>query len=130
LKRSGVPRHPRELGQHNCLRYGDQTKWSFIDGDRTLQVAVKGDFACNLTMPVVAACVAGRGFGRFLGYQVAAELRAKALRIVLSEFELPQKSVSIVYPSARLLPRRIRAFVDWLKHGLKEMAPELVASGA
>lgn len=129
LKRSGLPRHPRELAQHNCMRYGDQTKWSFVDGDRMLQVTVRGDFTCNLTMPIVAACAAGRGFGRFLAYQVAAELRAKALRVVLAEFELPPKSVSIVYPSARLLPRRIRGFVDWLKHGLREMAPELVPSG-
>lgn len=129
LKRAGVPRHPRELAKHNCVRFGDHAKWGFVDGGRALQVVVGGDFSCNLTMPVVAACVAGRGFGSFLSYQVAAEVRAKALRIVLSEFELPARSVSIVYPSARLLPRRTRAFVDWLKRGLKERAPELVPSG-
>jgi DNA-binding transcriptional LysR family regulator len=129
LKRSGVPRHPRELLQHNCIRYGDHAKWSFLDGGRPLQVAVKGDFTCNLTMPVVAACVASRGFGLFLSYQVAAELRAKALRVVLPEFELPARNVSIVYPSARLLPRRTRAFVDWMKRGLKEKSAELVPSG-
>lgn len=129
LKRAGVPRHPRELAQHNCIRYGEQAKWSFLDQGRPIQVAVKGDFTCNLTMPVVSACLAGRGFGLFLSYQVAAELREKKLRLVLADFELPPRNVSVVYPSARLLPRRTRAFVDWIKGGLQAKARELVPSG-
>ncbi|MBL8742611.1 MAG: LysR family transcriptional regulator [Myxococcales bacterium] len=130
LKRVGLPRHPLDLARHNCVRFGAISKWSFLEGGRPLQVAVAGDFTCNLTMPVVAACVAGRGFGMFLSYQVAAELRAKALRVVLSQYELPERNVSLVYPSARLLPSRTRAFVDWMRQGLKERARELVPSRA
>jgi DNA-binding transcriptional LysR family regulator len=37
------------------------------------------------------------------------------LTIVLDEFELPPRPVSVIYPHARLLPARTRAFIDWMK---------------
>jgi DNA-binding transcriptional LysR family regulator len=38
---------------------------------------------------------------------------------VLAEFEEPPRSVSLVYPSARLLPLRTRAFIEFMKQELK-----------
>ncbi len=47
------------------------------------------------------------------------------LRVVLDAFEPPKLPVSVVYPDARLMSTRLRAFVDWLKERLKGR-PELV----
>ncbi len=126
LRRVGVPRHPRDLLGHNCVRHGDRAQWSFMSDEKPVHVALSGDLTCNLTMPLVDACVAGRAFGAFMSYQVAAELRAGALRVVLADFELPPKPITIVYPSARLLPPRTRAFVDWIKDGLRANAAALL----
>jgi DNA-binding transcriptional LysR family regulator len=38
---------------------------------------------------------------------------------VLSDFESPALPVSVVYPHARLMSPRIRAFVDWMKDHLR-----------
>ena len=57
--------------------------------------------------------------------QIAPLVEAKKLRVVLPDFEPSPTPVSVVYPDARLMSTRLRAFVDWLKESLKGR-PELV----
>jgi DNA-binding transcriptional LysR family regulator len=38
---------------------------------------------------------------------------------VLSDYEPPPVPVSLVYSEARMLSRRLRAFVDWMKPRLR-----------
>ncbi|MFY0538046.1 LysR substrate-binding domain-containing protein [Nannocystis pusilla] len=45
-------------------------------------------------------------------YQVAASVRAGRLVVVLAEFEPPPHPIHLVYPSARLVPAKVRAFFD------------------
>jgi DNA-binding transcriptional LysR family regulator len=59
------------------------------------------------------------GFGVFMSYQVAPFLKSKQLRVVLAEFEPPVRPVSLVYPHARLLPKRTRMFIEWMKKELR-----------
>ncbi len=42
-------------------------------------------------------------------------VKDKRLKIVLERFELPPRPISIVYPHARLLPARTRAFIDFVR---------------
>jgi DNA-binding transcriptional LysR family regulator len=37
------------------------------------------------------------------------------LKLVLEDYEPPPRPVSVIYPNARLLPARTRAFIDWMK---------------
>ena len=62
------------------------------------------------------------GFGMFISYQVAPYLAQEKLQLVLEAFEPPPRPVSVVYPHARMLPARTKAFIDFIKlelHGLK-----------
>lgn len=124
LREHGVPAHPEELARHRCVRFvPGQSRtpwWSFQQNGRPLHVAVTGNLAFNQTGPAVAACAAGAGFGHFLSYQVAPLVASGELRIVLEPFELPAWPLSLVYPHARLLPARTRAFIDWMKHHLQD----------
>ncbi|NML43130.1 LysR family transcriptional regulator [Ramlibacter sp. G-1-2-2] len=116
LRRHGLPRHPRELARHNCIRTvgGARTAWGdFQENGRVFQVAVSGNLEFNHVWPTVQACADGAGLGMFFSYQVEQLVRAKKLRIVLDDFELPPRPISIVYPHARLLPARTRAFIDF-----------------
>ena len=47
-----------------------------------------------------------------LAYQAADELRDGRLRIVLREFEPAPLPIQAVYPAARLLSAKVRAFLD------------------
>ena len=125
LRRTGTPRHPSELRTRPCVRLAEPTRpgWAFQDAGRKLHLAVDGPLDFNHAGAALLACEQGAGFGRFFSYQVQDALRAKRLRLVLEAFEPPRLPVSIVYPHARLLPARTRAFVDAAK---RELAPLFV----
>lgn len=117
LKRHGAPRHPRELQQANCIRVlSPRTAWGdFQENGRIFQVPVSGNLEFNHVWPAVQACAEGAGFGMFFSYQVEPLVAQKKLRIVLEEFELPARPISMVVPHARLVPARTRAFMDFAR---------------
>lgn len=121
LKRHGVPRHPKDLLKANCVRVTDHaTAWGpFNDKGRQLRLAVSGNLEFNQIAPAVAACAAGAGLGMFFSYQVAPFLKTKQLRCVLEDFEPPVRPINVVYPHARLLPKRTRVFIEWIKEELR-----------
>jgi DNA-binding transcriptional LysR family regulator len=120
LRRHGTPKHPRELERHNCIRNASGADWEFQDKGRALRVHVSGNLEFNHVLPAVQACAAGAGFGMFFSYQVAPYVAHKQLKIVLAAFERPPRPIHVVYPHARLLPARTRAFVDWLRRDLTQ----------
>ena len=83
--------------------------------------AVDGPLDFNHAGAALLACEHGAGFGQFFSYQVQDALRDKRLRIVLADFELAPQPVSVVYPHARLLPARTRAFIEAAKGELAPM---------
>ena len=87
--------------------------WHFVADGHALAVDVHGQFACNQATACVDACVAGLGFGMFLSYQVRQPLAAQQLGQVLTAFAPPPLPVSLIFPHARLLSARVRAFVDF-----------------
>lgn len=116
LRATGAPRHPRDLAKLPCVRCTGLmpgTTWQFVENGRTLSVDVGGPLACNQAAACVDACAAGLGFGMFISYQVRRQTEAKQLKVVLTDFEPAPLPVSIVFPHARLLPSRVRAFVDF-----------------
>jgi DNA-binding transcriptional LysR family regulator len=128
LERAGTPERPEILADQSCVRFrgiAPGSTWHFREGRRDLPVRVEGPFTCNQASAAVDACAAGLGFGLFLSYQVEPLVRAGKLRVVLDAFEPPKLPVSVVYPDARLMSTRLRAFVDWMKESLKGR-PELV----
>jgi len=117
LRRHGTPRHPRELLQANCIRMmaGPPTWGDFQEKGKSFRLAVRGNLEFNHVWPAVQACAEGAGFGMFFSYQVAPLLADKRLKIVLQDYELPPRPISVVYPHARLLPARTRAFIDFIR---------------
>ena len=120
LRQHGTPRHPKELLKANCVCVtGHTLGWGpFNDQGRQLRLAVSGNLEFNQNAPAIEACIAGVGFGVFMSYQVAPFLKTKQLRVVLAEFEPPPLPISLVYPHARLLPKRSRVFIEWMKKEL------------
>lgn len=129
LAEHAPPRHPRDLLQANCVRFvgNDVPGWIFPAGRRQITLPVNGNLAFNHIAPAIEACVAGVGFGAFLSYQVAPYLADRRLQTVLEDFEPPPRPLSVVYPHARLLPARSRAFIDWIKRELGQL--EAIGAG-
>jgi len=121
LRRHDTPKHPKDLLQANCVRFsgGTTSGWTFHDSGRQFNVPVAGNLEFNHVAPAAEACAAGLGFGNFISYQVTPYIRQNRLKAVLENFEPPQRPISVVYPHARLLPARVRVFIDWIKQELK-----------
>ncbi|UJW79878.1 LysR family transcriptional regulator [Hydrogenophaga sp. SL48] len=125
LREHGRPAHPNDLLAANCVRVIDHTPtWGgFRDGSKTLKLSVSGNLEFNHIAPAVQACAAGAGFGQFLWYQVAPLLNTGELHTVLESFEDKPRPIHVVYPHARLLPARTRAFIDFIRLELKGFEP-------
>ena len=129
LRTAGKPRHPRELKKLPCVRFTalmPGTTWHFVEDGRPLSIQVGGQLACNQAAACVDACIAGLGFGMFISYQVLRQVEAKQLKNVLTDFEPAPLPVSLVFPHARLLSSRVRAFVDF---AAAELRRTLAGSG-
>ena len=115
--RGGIPRHPRDLAGAPAVRgqLDAAPHWRFFDQGKPLTVTLAGRLEFNHIAPAVEACAAGMGFGSFFSYQVLPHVAQGRLQLVLEDFEPPPRPVSVIYPHARLLPARTRAFIEWMK---------------
>jgi DNA-binding transcriptional LysR family regulator len=115
LRAHGVPARPSDLQQHELVVFsglGAPAEWSFWVGGRSESFTPRSRLNANSGDLAIAAALAGHGLTRVLSYQIAEEVRAKRLRIVLSEFELPPVPVHLVHREGRATSGRVRAFVD------------------
>ena len=122
LRRVGTPRRPEALAARPCVRFhglAPNAAWHFEDAGRPVVVPIEGPLTTNQSAAAVTACVAGLGFGLFLAYQVASEVAAGRLRVVLPGYEPPPLPVSLVHPEARLVFPRLRIFLDWMTRRLR-----------
>ena len=56
----------------------------------------------------------GWGVTRVLSYQVASDVRAGALEIILQDFEPPALPIHVVFQNSARVPAKINTFVDFL----------------
>jgi len=119
LERHGTPRIPADLGQHQCLLFrmpssGRDRPWQFrIDGDI---VEVQPDSRLRLGdgEALVDAAIAGLGIAQVPDYMAADAHGAGRVVEVLREFRAPPIPISVVYPTSRMLPPRVRVLIDAL----------------
>lgn len=116
LEKHGVPRHPDELAQHDCIlmRFGGNLKhrWSFlIDGERR-SVAVQGRRIANNGELARRWCLQGGGVVQKSVWDVQDDLAAGRLIELLPEFSAGSNALQVVYPSSNAQPRRVRALIE------------------
>ncbi|WP_149541324.1 LysR family transcriptional regulator [Siccirubricoccus phaeus] len=127
LARHGRPTAPADLAMHQVIQFaapGTPTpEWRFQGpGGQVAAVRVAPRFSVNQAEAALEAAVAGRGILRLLSYQAAEAFAAGRLERLLREWEPAAHPVSLVLPSARLLPPRVRAFLDFAAPRLSALA--------
>lgn len=125
LAAQGTPTHPRELLQHPCISWttlGPYKTWEFRMGEAgaVVPVPIRVRLSTTTSDSAVDAACAGLGLVQATTYQVAEAVRARALVPVLRAFESPPTAVSLVYPSKRLTPLKLRGFLDFVGPRLSE----------
>ncbi len=122
LSKHGVPRTPADLVRHDAIGFSQtgasNTTWSFWDQAKQGRperevIHPRMQLIANASEVAVAAAVRGRGLARLLSYQVADDVAAGRLRIVLADYEPAPIPVHIVYAAGRKASAKVRAFVDF-----------------
>ena len=122
LVERGTPKSPSDLGTHDCITFEGMTSpdaWTFTIGKQEASVAIHSRLIVNTAEAAIDAAIAGVGITRVLSYQIADAVRAGTLAIALKEFEPAPWPVSLVYTGHRLLPLKLRAFLDFATPRLK-----------
>jgi DNA-binding transcriptional LysR family regulator len=115
LATHGRPRTLDDLAKHKTIAFWPTLAsigWSFVSGSRVRTVHAPAQLMVNSNDLAIAAAVAGCGLARVLSYQIAAEVRAKRLEIVLEDFEPKPLPISVVYVEGRRAAAKVHAFVD------------------
>lgn len=130
LKRAGTPKTVADLQKHECIQFelpssGRHLFWTFDgnaneDGDVVTSgsYGTSGDALAGVTL-----ARAGAGLFQTYRFVVADDLREGRLVEVLREEGGRTRPFILLYPHARYLTSRVRAFVDFLVEQLAAPAP-------
>lgn len=117
LRARGTPSRPEELTEHDCLIFGTQPRavWPFGGGRRARSVSVRGRMASNNFLVLRDAAIAGLGICRIPGFLAVEAARRRRLVTLLDEHVHDPTPLHVVYPSARHVSPKVRAFVDFVR---------------
>lgn len=116
LAAAGVPRCPEALGRHNCIVLGENRTWRLRDrGGGVHELRVAGRFATNYGEVVTEAALAHAGIALKSLWDVRHLLADGSLTAVLQDYAIePSWSLWAVRPPGRIVPARVRAFMDFM----------------
>jgi DNA-binding transcriptional LysR family regulator len=123
LAAHGRPQKPEDLRSHVCVTFDNLASpeaWRFSSPKGDLLVPIRSRLTVTTAEAAVAGAVAGLGLTRLLSYQIMEAKRAGQLEIVLEDYELPAWPISLVYAGQQLLPRKLRAFLDFAAPRLRD----------
>lgn len=126
LERQGAITHPKQIAERAAIvnnNLAPSTQWDFLIDSRLERIGLQPKVRVNTDRAVRTLVLAGQGVGLCLYPGVKADIAAGRLVHLLEAFEAYDRPVSIVYPHARLLSGKARAFIDHLVDALRERKP-------
>lgn len=122
LERHGNPGHPRDLLDHQCLRFdyaGAHQHWTFQGEEQSIQLDVQGRLQSNNADILREAAIKGGGVTLLADWLVREDVAAGRLTRLLERYEVNPGSASSCI-NALYLPNhrgssRINVFIDFLE---------------
>ncbi|UVH52836.1 LysR family transcriptional regulator [Pseudomonas sp. CBSPBW29] len=117
LERHGRPQHPGQLREAKIVTSSSSqlvSEWQFMEGGQPLNVAVEPRLVVTANNAAINLARLGWGVTRVLSYQVASDVRAGALEIILQDFEPPALPIHVVFQNSARVPAKVNTFVDFL----------------
>ena len=119
LARKGRPQRPADVDAHDCVVFqmptsGRHRQWDFLVRGKPVALHPRAKHVVNDGEGLVAAAAAGLGMIQVPDKLAGDALAAVALEEVLARFRPAPMPISIVFPTSRHMPARLRAFIDAL----------------
>ena len=123
LDRMGTPRHPAELGEHECLRYSllpTPELWRFTNsqGDEAA-VRPHGRLRANNSDVMLHSLRSGHGIAVVPDFIIDADLISGAVVPILEEWKPPPVALHLVTPPGKIRPARVTTLIEFLAEHLK-----------
>ena len=119
LRQHPAPQHPRDLLQHECIRFrfasGHLYKWQFDRDGQSLEIDVRGRLTLSEQTTIIRAVLDGFGLAYVLEDAARPHLEAGTMVAVLQDWSEPFPGFVLYYPKQRQMASALRAFVDMLR---------------
>jgi DNA-binding transcriptional LysR family regulator len=119
LRKHGTPRRPADLSAHQALIYSSvqgSDQWRVVSPrGEAATVPVTGRLRSNNLSAVLAAARSHLGVAALPWYVAADSLAARSVVEVLKGHSLPEQEIHAVYPSPKLVPRKVQVFIAYLQ---------------
>jgi DNA-binding transcriptional LysR family regulator len=94
---------------------GVSDSWHFQDKGKPVSVKVGGSLQCNDGEVLTRWAIAGEGLAWRSAWEVSEEVKRGRLATVLDDKAIPGNDIWAVYPERRLLPAKVKLFIEFLK---------------
>lgn len=119
LLERGNPTSAMELSQHTALIYssvsGDDVWRMTTPKGESVTVPVSGVLRSNNLSAVLSAARSGLGVAVMPRYVASDSLKAGQLAALLPGYLLPEQEINAVFPSPKLVPGKVQAFISFLR---------------
>lgn len=120
LARFGIPTHPKELLNHNCINFrgpntGEIYPWEFQQGKVRFEIAVKGSLIVSDSTFALSAALNGKGIAHGIEPISRSYIDDGDLISILSDWVAPHPGFLLCYPKIRYASAVLKAFVSYVR---------------
>lgn len=125
LELRGVPAHPHDLDDHDCLSFtryaagGDI--WELARKDERVSVRHQARYLSDNSEAIFDAVSRGFGIAQVAAYICMDALQSGELQVVLPEWRcMPEAGIFVVFPNRTHVPPKVRSFIDFMSQRFKD----------
>ncbi|MDJ0660727.1 MAG: LysR family transcriptional regulator [Crocosphaera sp.] len=119
LNIKGIPKTIQDLKHHSCLHYGylaSGCQWKFIYQEKEEKMFVEGLLCSNNGEVLREAAIKGLGIAILPTFIVEEALKKDELQTILADYQLPELTLSVIYPINRHLSPKVQTFTQFLQN--------------
>jgi DNA-binding transcriptional LysR family regulator len=124
-RRHGLPRSVDELAAHACINQrsanGRLQAWDFRVDGQARSITPDADIVVNDPSLAIQATLNGQGLAQLPAYQAHEALREGGLVECLADIAPDDRGHYLCYLSRQQLPKRVRAFIDFVTAGIRAL---------
>ncbi|CAG9297340.1 LysR family transcriptional regulator [Celerinatantimonas diazotrophica] len=126
LDNRGVPLHPNDLSNHNCLCLGEEPKdryWKFTLNDQICSVHVQGTLHVNHSEIRREAVLRGIGISVFPEFSIREYVESGEVIELFDNWHIEgnyQGKLIAQYPQSKYIPAQLKKFVEFLSQRINK----------
>ena len=120
---------PEDLINHQCISFNpppNGNRWNFDGPDGKHSFDIPPRLAVNNLEIMHRSTLAGIGVAILPALLCQPDIEDGKLRALLPEWSFPAVELNLVYPSSRLLPAKVRAFIDFTIEQFRTQGMEML----